>query len=1003
MEPGGESFPLFVDQSVGTDNQFAIYNHLGQWLAFSGDYRWTNDEADRIILQRSTKLASHEGEVGQLAEGEVALYEHVAHHGRTWILSGATQNGNFPGLDNFSGLQDITSSIRLGPNTGATLFRHNNFRVTDESKREEESEDIIEDVPSLFESQIGNDALSSVKIFKSVSPDEIFTSISSKLSQDYRMVDGKLEEFSAYRTILRFEPGAGEVEVSATDLTQIEVDGTIHTIDEVRSVTLRPNEINRLMITSEADGLDTPGLKIRTSDMPPNEQVVIFPNKEMQKQIAEMDDDALWNATDAQGNLIVDQNAHSQEEVAAVQKTIKRTMAAVVHAETSTSTKSNTPSRIQSTEPIVAAANVGNAWELQLKPDGANGGTSSGQTASLGSGNLISAVGAGGSSSNGQIVEKEIGNDAFAALLSQATDADSGQSSPPIIIGGRPVGNLKIIRRVGNFVKKATKVVVGAVKDVLNVIVETAEGVFKFVIDTAKKVAEFVEAVVEKVVKGIKEFIEFLQFLFGWGDILATQRYLVGTVNGALDFATQLADDAKPHVTSFFNNLQDSVEDGMNSLIRTLGGDPSEAPDSDDELPEALEWFLSKLFGKSQQSGTKTGSDGGTTPAGNTPLESFMRHLLEAVADVVGAGGSILEGLGDTVEALLQNPKKPQLALAEIIEALRDVIIQLLDAGENITLALLDVVEFVTDLFKKLLNTEIRIPFISDLFELIGGGKLTILNLSMLLLAIPVTVVHKIAFNKRPFKSAPPLNFSLQSKAQPAALALTGPANQVQPANAEAASSPESLPTEGMVLGFGITALVANALNGIILKPLLNLTPEFADDANEKNLFLGVLEAITWVLDVFIWIPTIPGLLKEGKFGDADPEEITLWVYRTFVLGLDLGFTIFGWTRDPKNTQRMERATETTIVLSTMLGMLDMLFASLKVSTIFEDTNLDGESAIPVLHELLFGAPRAFAFLRFGAEGAIALALLNIIVASATSVTGGVLLANDFRALKAAT
>ena len=42
-------------------------------------------------------------------------------------------------------------------------------------------------------------------------------------------------------------------------------------------MTLSPNDLNLIMITSEADGLDTPGLKIRTSEMGLNERVVIFP------------------------------------------------------------------------------------------------------------------------------------------------------------------------------------------------------------------------------------------------------------------------------------------------------------------------------------------------------------------------------------------------------------------------------------------------------------------------------------------------------------------------------------------------------------------------------------------------------------------------------------------------------------------------------------------------------------------------------------------------------
>ncbi|NJM58650.1 MAG: hypothetical protein HC857_16295 [Synechococcales cyanobacterium RU_4_20] len=390
-------------------------------------------------------------------------------------------------------MNDQVSSIRLGPDTGVTLFKHVNFKVN-EGKRETEIEDIVENVPDLRESQVGDDAISSVKIFKVIAPEDIFDSYTTRLSQDYRMVGDTLEEFSAYRTTLRFKPdSASEVKVSATDLTTIEVEGITHEIDEVRSVTLKPNELNFIMITYEADGLNTPGLKIRTREMAPNEQVVIFPNQEAHQQIAELEDDALWNATDAQGNLIVDRTAHSKEEVASVQNTIKRVMATVTYAE-------NAPvanSRVQSSNRNVSGATIDNPWELKF----------------------------------GSIKENKISSDEWQQLLSQATSSEAAPISEPsgkdtqlpgaIGFGGaRRVGGIRrfrIGRRLRNAVKKATSVVIGAVKGVVHFIVKTAEEVIDFVIDTAEKVAEFVEAVVEKVVNGIKKFIEFLQFFVQLG------------------------------------------------------------------------------------------------------------------------------------------------------------------------------------------------------------------------------------------------------------------------------------------------------------------------------------------------------------------------------------------------------------------------------------------------------------------------------------------------------
>ncbi|MEO1386978.1 MAG: LamG domain-containing protein, partial [Cyanobacteria bacterium J06634_6] len=63
------------------------------------------------------KIADNEGQVGELASGEVALYENVAYHGKTWILSnnakdsnGEKADGNHTRFTDFQGLNDQASS-----------------------------------------------------------------------------------------------------------------------------------------------------------------------------------------------------------------------------------------------------------------------------------------------------------------------------------------------------------------------------------------------------------------------------------------------------------------------------------------------------------------------------------------------------------------------------------------------------------------------------------------------------------------------------------------------------------------------------------------------------------------------------------------------------------------------------------------------------------------------------------------------------------------------------
>jgi hypothetical protein len=725
---------------------------------------------------------------------------------------------------------------------------------------------------------------------------------------------------------------------------------------------------------------------------------------------------------------------------------MQRVMASVVHPEAGTKPNSNAPSKFSSAEPVVDGPRVGQAWELQLKPD--QDGVDAAESGAAEVDGLVAVVTAGGTAPNKEIKGQEIEPDAWADLVNRATlvDEDDALDEPLskalAVSAVEPATPLRAVkaksrrrrrgrlgRRFRDAFRKATRVVVGivkdpigAVRDLVNIIVETAEGILKFVIDTARKVAEFIEAVVEKVVKAIKQFIEFLQFLFNWDDILKTQRYLVRAVNDALDFGVQLADKAKPHVTAFFNDIQELVVDQFDATIKALGGEPSEAPDADNELPEALEWFVSKLFGKSQQSGTRMDADSAVdVPEGASPIESFVRHLLEAAADIFSAAGSLGEGIVDAIEKLIRNPKKPQLALAELFEGLRDALVHLVDSGENLVLATLDVIQVAVDGMKRLLNLDLRIPFISDLFRLIGGGRLTPLNVAMLLLAIPTTVIHKLLFGERPFVDDSRLDLAvgrvLASDVNRPTTALafarplaTGDGGEGSAAGQEPdkggdttstggeTSGATSLPDRSHVMGLGVTAIAANLINGAILNPFLNVTPETSagEKARENSPFFIGLERVSWVLDLLVWLPTIPGAYKLQKLQDS-PLSSTLWVYRSFVLALDLIWLFVG----PKvlkkfNAQRLGRANEDTIVFSSLLGALDSLLASM---LLLEQVTKKGDFL--AIHELGPGVSRMAQAMRLdptgsGSGGVIA---VGIVVAALTTVTGSFVLKREIEAL----
>lgn len=977
-------FTLLVNQPDTRQGAFSFVNmSRDQWLMLNPDktFSWTSEHSKRAIFATVVKLADNEGQVGEIVEGEVAFYEHSSYVGRVWVLSDGSPLtlGSYPNFTIIPGLNDVLSSVRLGLNTGATLFDRLNNEVLNPAK---ELEDITQNISDMGTGQIGHDKVSGAKIFRTVASTTIFNSFTSKLSEDYRLINDKLEQFSAYRTILRFAAGISEVEVSATDLTTIVVEGNSFEIDEVRSVTLRPNELNQIMITSEADGITTPGLKFRTRDMVANERVVIFPDQEVHKQLAALAPDALWNASDAQGNPIVDQTVHTQSEIATVQSTIKRVMSTVVYTDNDVKIATASPNGLGTSQLLsamsltesVAGATVGNPWELHL---------------------TFSTSSTGGAVVTGDpIREVTISQSAFEQLLAQTTTSTAN------VLSARSLSARSIFSDIKDAVKQATSVVIGFANNALQTIIRIGNNVINFVLDTAAKVATFVEAVVARVVKTIKQFIEFLRFLFDWDDILHTQKFLVSSINSAFDYATDLVDSAKAPVAEFIDTLQEEIEDGINGLIRRLGGDP-EADEESPGLPEAAEWFLNLLLGESRNSdndatiANKAASD---TSVGDS-LQDAFGHLLEALRDAIGIAAELQDGLIDTIEAFIKNPLHPELALIEILETLRNVGIQALDLGEEVIFAFLDLVIVVIKLFKEMLNVEIRLPLISRLFELIGAGKLTPLNVFGLLVAIPTTILHKLIFGEAPFRDVlPPVLVNQENGARSTLASL-----QTRGLN-ETLSANEKEHIKRLIRGFGGLALLADLINGVITAGL-DAFPEKADGFGIPTVFweIGSL-LLSWVS----WFgsfpasgsPSEPGgypyALHKHKVTKADNEteyrQRVVWGWRTAILGLDTMYMIMAIKKgNPEQMplQRLRRAEKNTIMVATGATLIDLGLTGLYLTTLSngQAKNLEGANEVIALLP-----PLACGIRLSVPKGAIALGLLDLVATITTFGLGWKLL-----------
>ncbi|MCU0466478.1 MAG: hypothetical protein MUF38_18155, partial [Anaerolineae bacterium] len=541
--------------------------------------------------------------------------------------------------------------------------------------------------------------------------------------------------------------------------------------------------------------------------------------------------------------------------------------------------------------------------------------------------------------------------------------------------------------------KDATSVVIGFANDALQTIIRIGDRVLTFVLDTAAKVATFVEAIIEKVVSSIKQFIEFLRFLFDWEDITKTQRFLVASINNAFDYAADLVDSAKGPVAEFIDDLQEGIEDGINGLIRQLGGDP----DADDEgpgLPEAAEWFLNLILGESRGSDNEatvqetTASDGSVADS----LQDAFNNILEALRDAVGIGAEIADGMIDTIEAFVKNPLRPELALIEILETIRNVGIKVLDLGQELIFAFFDILIAAVKLFKVVLNAKIRLPLISRLFEMIGGGDLTILNVLGLLVAIPTTIIHKLIFGEAPFREVlPPVLADQPVEDSDPAVIASGNLLSLNSSESAVQSDDDKERTKRKIRGFGGLALTADLINGIITTGL-DAFPEQGDD-DGKGTF--ILEFASIVLSWASWLgsfpasPSEPGgypyALHKHKVTKTNDKtayrQRVMWGWRTALLSLDTMYLLMALKKHNSQEmpiQRLGRADDFSAFMLVAFTLIDLELTGLYLATLPQGKS----KRLEVANEVIGLLPNLFCFVRHsGPKGAIALAVLDGVTA----------------------
>lgn len=342
-------------------------------------------------------------------------------------------------------------------------------------------------------------------------------------------------------------------------------------------------------------------------------------------------------------------------------------------------------------------------------------------------------------------------------------------------------------------------------------------------IDGLRVVLEYVEQVwntvsyffTEVLGTAIETLLEWIGFIFNWGDILATHRVLVAAFDTSMDAVAGKIRGAEPEVREFFRRLEAQL--GGQELADRLGaaGDrlvertatQTAATTPANRRDPASDWMYDQVSGGGLFHG-----------AISSPFSPELEQRVAELAERIG--GAAWDTLRTGMEAIQQTLTEDfgRLTAGELVQKVAGIIAAtVLAEVETAVVSFLEVSVLLLDALRELLKTPWDVPLLSPLYrEITGGRELSGLDLACLIFAVPVTIIYKIATGEAPFT---------QAEAERVAAAPTHPAlvrelrgiaaDRAAAAGAEVSHTGVALSLVFGGVGVGVGRLVGGVVNAV--------------------------------------------------------------------------------------------------------------------------------------------------------------------------------------------
>lgn len=304
-----------------------------------------------------------------------------------------------------------------------------------------------------------------------------------------------------------------------------------------------------------------------------------------------------------------------------------------------------------------------------------------------------------------------------------------------------------IFRWLKHAYEEVKSIVVKVVDEVVNFFIKIGETLFRCVIAAISDVVNAVELVFNKIEVFFEDLVKWLGFVFDWNDILRTHKVLKNIIKQYLAHSVRQIENGayRKAMAAAFEDVQKRIDEwaGLKTTTGSLSQQAGAAGPVEGQNSPQSHWGVYHL----QNNAGSTDPNVTVSPGTDPRLDGLLHNLSEAA----GKEGDIFKKAFDTVEEQIVGQIATLSAgevVARVLAVLADILVE---SVENVVNLSLDVMAILAKGIIGVLDTPMDIPVISWMYEKIALEKLTLLDAACLILAIPATIIYKLAENEAPF------------------------------------------------------------------------------------------------------------------------------------------------------------------------------------------------------------------------------------------------------------